>query len=108
MKKITQEDVDKAWKVWDEARKDWEDLKAWEKALELGRKFKEQERELTEVKCEHTWVYDNCLLLSEPPQRDRICSKCGEMGRVTMGIPIPYEDTYPAIVKKFKEQEGLR
>ncbi len=43
MKKITQEDVNKAWDDWDGARKDWEALKAWEKALELEKKFKEQE-----------------------------------------------------------------
>ena len=43
MKKITQEDVDNAWKDWNGARKDWEALKAWERALELERKFREQE-----------------------------------------------------------------
>ena len=41
MKKITQEDVDNAWKAWDEARD--KARRAWAKALELERKFEEQE-----------------------------------------------------------------
>ena len=53
MKKITQEDVDKAWEAWNKARnKDWKvqekarkvRVKAWVKAKELERKFKEQEK----------------------------------------------------------------
>ena len=52
MKKITQEDVNKAWDDWDKARKArkaWEEVqdkarnKAWGKAYELENKFKEQE-----------------------------------------------------------------
>ena len=67
MKKITQEDVDKAWVAWEKALEDWDKAcKAWdkdwgkvrkaldkagkgawdealEKAWELKRKFKEQE-----------------------------------------------------------------
>ena len=27
--------------------------------------------------CNHTWTYESKLLLSEPPQRNRICSQCG-------------------------------
>ena len=47
MNKITQEDVDRAWKDWEKARnKDWKARKARDKALEkareLERKFKEQ------------------------------------------------------------------
>ena len=60
MKKITQEDVDKAWgardKVWDDwetREKNWEAWektrkaynKAWDKAIELEKKFKAQEVE---------------------------------------------------------------
>ena len=58
MKKITQEDVDKAWEVRDKVWEDWETReknweawdktrkaynKAWDKAIELERKFKAQE-----------------------------------------------------------------
>ena len=45
MKKITQEDVDKAWEDWDEARnKDWDKVRdAWNKAWKLEGKFKAQE-----------------------------------------------------------------
>lgn len=28
------------------------------------------------TKCEHSWVYANYILTSDPPQRDRICEKC--------------------------------
>jgi len=62
MKKITQEDVGKAWDNARKARDAWEAReeaqdkarqKAWKKAhdaWELEKKFKEQEKELTEVK----------------------------------------------------------
>ena len=47
MKEITQEDVDKAWEAW-ENWEAWEKTqkaynKAWDKAIELEKKFKEQE-----------------------------------------------------------------
>ena len=63
MKKITQEDVDKAWEAWKAGEEAWDKVretreeawdkvrdawvktreKAWEKALELEGKFKAQE-----------------------------------------------------------------
>ena len=47
-KKITQEDVDRAWKAWEKVRDEaWKARKARDKALEkaqeLERKFREQE-----------------------------------------------------------------
>ncbi len=52
-------------------------------------------------KCNHVWVYEEKLLLSNPPQRNRICSKCGKKDRITCGVLIPFEDTYKGIIKKF-------
>ncbi len=53
MKKITQEDVNKAWVAWEKALEDWEARKAWgvwgkawekyREARELQRKFEGQE-----------------------------------------------------------------
>ncbi len=53
------------------------------------------------MKCEHAWVYADKIYCSLPPQRDRICSKCGKKECVQIGIKRPFEDTYDGIVEKF-------
>ncbi len=59
-----------------------------------------------EIKCDHIWVYESCLLLSNPPQRNRICSKCGKKGRIQCGVPVPYKDSYPELLNKFEAEKN--
>ncbi len=56
------------------------------------------------MKCDHKWIYENKILLSNPPQRNRICSNCGKEERIVCGIPEPYEDTYERIKNKFSQK----
>ncbi len=51
--------------------------------------------------CEHDWVYENRLLLSDPPQRNKVCRKCGMIGRDTIGEM--QTDEYSEIMKKPKK-----
>ncbi len=51
--------------------------------------------------CVHDWVYSNTMLLSNPPQQDKICKKCGLTERDTMGELL--EDEYSKTVKKFNK-----
>lgn len=67
-----------------------------------------QTEESIKESCSHIWVYANRIYTSLPPQRDRICSKCGKQECVTMGIKTPFEDTYEGIVEKFKPSEKLQ
>ena len=53
------------------------------------------------MKCKHNWIYANKIYTTLPPQRDRICSKCGKKECVTMGVKIPHEDTYDGISERF-------
>jgi len=50
--------------------------------------------------CKHSWVWSNYVLTSNPPQRDRICSECGRVERIT---PIYYkhEPGFDDIYKQF-------
>jgi len=52
--------------------------------------------------CEHEWVYSPVVYLTFPPQRDRICRKCGKKECVrstTTG-----EGEYEWLVKRFKNK----
>jgi hypothetical protein len=53
------------------------------------------------MSCEHEKVYDNKVLLTDPPQYPWICSKCGEVGR-DRGEESSKE-TYDVIRKKFNK-----
>jgi len=62
-----------------------------------------EERASIETKkalCNHNWVYDSRLLLSDPPQQDRICKECGDTDRVSLSES-PHE-TYDEIRKRFE------
>ena len=59
--------------------------------------FKLTEKQLN---CQHTWVCSSYMLCSNPPQIDKICSKCGLISRDVIGII--NTDEYSEIVKKFK------
>ncbi len=54
--------------------------------------------------CRHDWVYSNSMLTSYPPQRDKICKKCGKKERETIGKAIKMENTYDGVYKKFQPQ----
>lgn len=51
--------------------------------------------------CEHNWVYENAVLCSYPPQRRRICTKCGEKETITCGVVTPFKDTYKGTMERF-------
>ena len=55
--------------------------------------------------CDHDWVYSNQMLTSMPPQVDKICRKCGKIGRDTLGGQI--FDEYSEVVEKFRKKEKL-
>ena len=38
-----------------------------------------------ENKCEHEWVFENRMLLSNPPQQNKICRKCKKTSTDTIG-----------------------
>lgn len=52
--------------------------------------------------CIHEKVYENCLLLSYPPQNRWICRICKETGIETIGVPITHE--YEKLIKEKEEQ----
>ncbi len=37
------------------------------------------------TECQHDWCYSQNLLLSYPPQQNRICRKCGKKEQVVIG-----------------------
>lgn len=39
----------------------------------------------SESNCQHDKVYADCILTSNPPQRDWVCRKCYAKGRDTIG-----------------------
>lgn len=69
--------------------------------------MKEFNIELTEQQknCDHDWVYSNYMLTSNPPQCDKICKKCGLIGRDRLGEC--YRDEYSETIEKFKKVQDL-
>lgn len=53
-----------------------------------------------QMECEHNWAYSNQMLLSNPPQRNKICKNCGLVGRDRIGTY--KDDDYDRAIEKFK------
>ncbi len=62
------------------------------------------QRKSTNDVCEHTWVYDNKILTSMPPQRKRICKKCGEIVTDRFGSVYPIVDNFNEICGEFSKK----
>ena len=54
--------------------------------------------------CEHDWCYNNAVLTSYPPQRDRICRKCGKQERVCEEGFRDYHE-YSKLIRKFERMK---
>lgn len=62
---------------------------------------KEDQTKPNSICVNHDWVFENRMLLSDPPQRNKVCRKCGERGRDTIGEPS--KDEYSEIMKKITD-----
>jgi hypothetical protein len=59
---------------------------------------------INQDECTHDWVYENKMLLTEPPKKNKICSRCGKKETVTLGARSK-GPTYEELVEKFSGVE---
>lgn len=52
--------------------------------------------------CEHDWVYEDKISLSNPPQVKRICKICGLIENVA--VKTVKEETFTEIQEKFEKK----
>ena len=77
----------------------------WELYEEVDLKYGEptSSGDLSFSSCNHEWIYNNMILLSDPPQQQRICKNCGKQETiVTSGVSA--HNDYDEIVKKFEKK----
>ena len=55
--------------------------------------------------CAHQKVYQNSMMMSNPPKKNWICKKCGTKGVTIFGNSSREEETYEDIVRRFESQQ---
>ena len=51
--------------------------------------------------CQHEWVHQNSVLLSDPPRQRRICELCGH--RETVTLRYGHRPSYEELVRRFAD-----
>jgi len=84
-------------------------VRDFEKAFQIFKDHTHTKDETKKDGCHHKKVFSKRMLMSDPPQQDWICSKCGIMGRETIGH-LDVGETYADIYQRFQtiQKEGIK
>ena len=54
-------------------------------------------------KCDHSWVYDDLVICTNPPTMHKICSRCGKVEHESGEVTEP--SYFGSILERFHEKE---